>query len=233
MCGSGHPNDCGIAPDACSIVTCDGAQKQCSVVPAGDGASCRDGGTGGAGGAGAGGAGAGGAGAGGAGAGGAGGGGGGSDGTCYANQGTCNPLTNSCSAGETCDLADTMDFQCFPPPNDSSQGGFCDQTAGPFCQHKLACNANVCTPFCCTRPADGSTLEERGIDALTGPGKVVVVAPGNPGANNWSEKLSWGFTLHDNGDLHSDTIDFRMPSGLVTNWPALTPTNLPAANPKG
>lgn len=45
-------------------------------------------------------------------------------------------------------------------------------------------------------PHDGSTLEERGIDALTGPGKIVAVAAGNPGANNWSPRLRWGYSLH-------------------------------------
>jgi subtilisin family serine protease len=50
-------------------------------------------------------------------------------------------------------------------------------------------------------PHDGSTLEERGIDALTGPGKIVVVAAGNPGSNNWSQKLSWGFAMHGKGPL--------------------------------
>ena len=71
-------------------------------------------------------------------------------------------------------------------------------------------------------PADGTTLEERGLDALTGPGKVVVVAAGNPGANNASEQLTWGFALHGSGTVEKsdgsttmDTIGFRYPSGLI------------------
>lgn len=61
-------------------------------------------------------------------------------------------------------------------------------------------------------PHDGSTLEERGIDALTGAGKVVVVAAGNPGSSNWSDSLAWGFALHGSGDMASDPITFRFPA---------------------
>jgi subtilisin family serine protease len=61
-------------------------------------------------------------------------------------------------------------------------------------------------------PHDGTTLEERGIDALTGPGKVVVVAAGNPGSNNWSSYLGWGFAMHGAGQMASDPITFRFPS---------------------
>ncbi|MCO4762562.1 MAG: S8 family serine peptidase [Myxococcales bacterium] len=61
-------------------------------------------------------------------------------------------------------------------------------------------------------PHDGSTLEETGIDALTGAGKVVVVAAGNPGSNNWSEKLSWGFAMHGSGTMSADPIVFRFPA---------------------
>jgi len=60
-------------------------------------------------------------------------------------------------------------------------------------------------------PHDGSTLEERGISALTGPGNVVVVAAGNPGANNWSNTLVWGFSLHGAGKMATDPITFRFP----------------------
>ncbi|MCC6749897.1 MAG: S8 family serine peptidase [Deltaproteobacteria bacterium] len=59
---------------------------------------------------------------------------------------------------------------------------------------------------------DGTSLEERGIDALTGPGKVVAVAAGNPGANNWSTKLTWGYALHGSGAMNADNITFRFPS---------------------
>ena len=50
-----------------------------------------------------------------------------------------------------------------------------------------------------------------GIPTFAGPGKVVVVAAGNPGANNWSSKLSWGFALHGSGQLNQDAITFRFP----------------------
>jgi subtilisin family serine protease len=61
-------------------------------------------------------------------------------------------------------------------------------------------------------PHDGSTLEERSLDALTGPGKVVVVAAGNPGANNWSQRLTWGFAMHGDGAMATDPITFRFPT---------------------
>ncbi|MBM4370805.1 MAG: S8 family serine peptidase, partial [Deltaproteobacteria bacterium] len=60
-------------------------------------------------------------------------------------------------------------------------------------------------------PHDGTSLEERGIDALTGPGKVVVVAAGNPGANNWSQQLRWGYAMHGSGALNVDAITLRIP----------------------
>ena len=63
-------------------------------------------------------------------------------------------------------------------------------------------------------PHDGTTLEERGVSDLTGRGKVVMVAAGNPGANNWSDKLAWGFAMHGSGQMGNggDAITFRFPS---------------------
>ena len=63
-------------------------------------------------------------------------------------------------------------------------------------------------------PHDGTTLEERGISDLTGKGKVVVVAAGNPGNNNWSTQLAWGFSMHGSGQMgnNGDAITFRFPS---------------------
>jgi subtilisin family serine protease len=61
-------------------------------------------------------------------------------------------------------------------------------------------------------PHDGSTLEERSLDALIGAGKVVVVAAGNPGANNWSGPLAWGYSLHGNGVMGTDPVTFRFPT---------------------
>ena len=65
-------------------------------------------------------------------------------------------------------------------------------------------------------PHDGSSLEERGIDALTGPGKVVVVAAGNPGSNNWSEQLAWGYAMHGSGTMGADPVTFEFPAGMAT-----------------
>jgi hypothetical protein len=61
-------------------------------------------------------------------------------------------------------------------------------------------------------PHDGSTLEERGLDDLAGPGRVVVVAAGNPGANDWSPNLSWGYPLHGEADIASETFSVRFPA---------------------
>lgn len=61
-------------------------------------------------------------------------------------------------------------------------------------------------------PHDGSTLEERGIDDLAGPGRVVVVAAGNPGAANWSPQLRWGYALHGQGTLPAESFTFRFPT---------------------
>lgn len=61
-------------------------------------------------------------------------------------------------------------------------------------------------------PHDGSTLEERGIDDLTGAGKVVVVAAGNPGANSWSSRLAWGYPLHNSGELSTEAVTIHVPA---------------------
>ena len=63
-------------------------------------------------------------------------------------------------------------------------------------------------------PHDGTTLEEQGISDLTGKGKVVVVAAGNPGNNNWSQQLGWGFAMHGSGQMGTggDAITFRFPN---------------------
>ncbi|MBM4396692.1 MAG: S8 family serine peptidase [Deltaproteobacteria bacterium] len=61
-------------------------------------------------------------------------------------------------------------------------------------------------------PHDGSTLEERGIDDLAGKGRVVVIAAGNPGANNWSRSLRWGYALHGSGTLSTESFTFRFPT---------------------
>jgi len=58
-------------------------------------------------------------------------------------------------------------------------------------------------------PHDGSSLEERSYDALVGPGKVVVAAAGNPGVNNSSRTLAWGYALHGTGVMGQDAITFR------------------------
>jgi hypothetical protein len=61
-------------------------------------------------------------------------------------------------------------------------------------------------------PRDGTTLEERSIDDLAGRGKVVVVAASNPGANNWSQKLRWGYAMHGSGALGGETFTLRIPT---------------------
>jgi hypothetical protein len=72
-------------------------------------------------------------------------------GACYAGGGDCNPLSDSCGAGEACDVAaqDNM-FHCFPPPNDVPVGGSCDTANGPFCAHGSACVGGTCRAFCCS-----------------------------------------------------------------------------------
>lgn len=76
-------------------------------------------------------------------------GGGGSAGECYADHGPCNPLTNSCAAGEACDLESTTAFGCFPPPNDTPIGAACT-SSGPYCQHGSTCYQGMCRAYCCS-----------------------------------------------------------------------------------
>jgi len=59
---------------------------------------------------------------------------------------------------------------------------------------------------------DGKSLEERSLDDLAGKGKVVVVAAGNPGNNNWSPSLRWGYALHGSGSLNVEPFSMRVPA---------------------
>jgi len=85
---------------------------------------------------------------------------------CYAGQGTCEPTDPaSCGKGETCDLNGGSGlFECFPPPNDALLGEPCDNGAGPFCAHGLACNEGFCSTYCCDDSlcAAGTTCQETG-----------------------------------------------------------------------
>lgn len=65
-------------------------------------------------------------------------------------------------------------------------------------------------------PHDGSTLEERSLDDLAGSGKVVVVAAGNPGSNNWSQQLRWGYAMHGSGALNVDPFTLRIPTYVAS-----------------
>ncbi len=65
-------------------------------------------------------------------------------------------------------------------------------------------------------PHDGTSNEERGVSGLVDAGKVVVVAAGNPGSNNWSDFLGWGFAMHFSGNMTEDKIQFRVPAYAVT-----------------
>ena len=70
-------------------------------------------------------------------------------GACYANHGDCNPLTDSCAAGQSCDIAQDNLFHCFPPPNDAPVGSPCDVASGPYCQHGGTCVGGTCRAYCC------------------------------------------------------------------------------------
>ncbi len=59
-------------------------------------------------------------------------------------------MTNSCAAGEACDIANNdWLFHCFPPPNVAGIGATCDAQAGPFCSHGGTCVSNSCAAYCC------------------------------------------------------------------------------------
>ena len=64
-------------------------------------------------------------------------------------------MTNSCAAGEACDVEATqLTFVCFPGPNDAQLGGACNNTSGPYCAMGLTCvgpdaQSTVCERFCC------------------------------------------------------------------------------------
>ena len=68
-------------------------------------------------------------------------------------------------------------------------------------------------------PHDGSTLEERGIGDLTGAGKIVVAAAGNPGRSSDSPNLSlWGHPLHGTGTIPAggySEIKVDVPAGAA------------------
>ena len=74
---------------------------------------------------------------------------GGTTGACYENAGDCNPLTDSCAAGQACDIAEDNLCHCFPPPNDAPVGSPCNVSSGPYCQHGSTCNGGICRAYCC------------------------------------------------------------------------------------
>lgn len=68
-------------------------------------------------------------------------------------------------------------------------------------------------------PHDGTTLEEQGINGLTGAGKIVVAAAGNPGRtgdNTWGNLSLWGTPLHGSSTIPSGSyseISVTLPAG--------------------
>ena len=68
-------------------------------------------------------------------------------------------------------------------------------------------------------PHTGDTGEERGIDALTGPGRIVVAAAGNAARNEHPENLSvFGYPIHGQGMVErgvSTTFTFDVPAGYT------------------
>ncbi len=70
-------------------------------------------------------------------------------------------------------------------------------------------------------PHDGSTLEERGINDLTGPGRIVVAAAGNPGTTGsdaWGNLSLWGYPLHGTSTVPSggySEITVEVPAGAA------------------
>ena len=72
-------------------------------------------------------------------------------------------------------------------------------------------------------PHDGSTLEERGIDDLTGAGHIVVAAAGNPGTtgdDTWGNLSLWGYPMHGESVIPPggySTITLEIPEGYASN----------------
>ena len=67
-------------------------------------------------------------------------------------------------------------------------------------------------------PHDGSTLEELGINDLTGPGRIVMASSGNAGRTGLGDNVAlWGHPIHGSGTLSNDTcsdITVDIPTGL-------------------
>ena len=67
-------------------------------------------------------------------------------------------------------------------------------------------------------PHDGTTLEERGLTNLTGAGRLVVVAAGNPGNtgdDTWGNLSLWGYPMHGAGTVPAggySTIQVDVPA---------------------
>ncbi len=66
-------------------------------------------------------------------------------------------------------------------------------------------------------PHDGSTLFEQAIDALTGPGKIVIAAAGNASRNMNSENLAlWGYPIHGKGEIPKRKIGRLLQSTAIS-----------------